>query len=172
MINCNVLSSILNNGTWSKPKQKKNHQASKLDLLVKIQATQRICYIILIWNVTQRLQGVSLKSVICLKSLLIIWLLIVFKLLFNWHFVVCCDWSHLLHARLSLQTKNWNLALLMICFTDRAAQYQRKLHQKSKNMPLYSIFSDETKKIECSQSVWANLNRLIWRVHWIVIPFN
>lgn len=54
------------------------------------------------------------------------WLLIVFKLHFNWCFAVCCDRTHLLHARLSLHSKSENLAQLRICFTDRAAHYQRK----------------------------------------------
>lgn len=56
-----------------------------------------------------------------------------------------------------------NLAVLVICFADRATQDQTDGNdmEKNPNMPLYSIFSDETKKIECEHCVGANLNRLI-----------
>lgn len=67
-----------------------------------------------------------------------------------------------------------NLAVVVICLADRATQAQTDGNdtEQKNNMPLYSIFSDETKQIECEHCVGANLNRLIWRVHWIVIPFN
>lgn len=51
----------------------------------------------------------SIKSGMYLKSALIIWLIIIFKPLFNWCFAVCRDWTHLSGARLSLQSaKTWH----------------------------------------------------------------
>lgn len=55
-----------------------------------------------------------------------------------------------------------NLAVLVTCLADRATQAQTDGNdtEQKNNMPLYSIFSDETKQIECEHCVGANLQQI------------